>query len=115
MKSLCDENGKSLDKASVSEAVQVMGWRELPNAGDEVLQVTSEHRAKELVDVRERLEHLKKEREDTEAIRTKRKEHEDFYHEKLRERRASTRRMNRVGFDELYGSQTVGVMTGLCF
>lgn len=111
VKSIFDENGASLDKSGISEAVQVMGWKELPNAGDQVIQVSSENRAKELVDVRERLEHLKKERSDTDVIREKRKQHVEFYKTKLRERR-SEGRQNRVTFNELYGKQTVGIMHG---
>lgn len=108
VKSIHDEKSKSLDKAGLSQAVQVMGWKELPNAGDEVLQVASEHEAKELVEVREKLDKLKRERQDFEFIQEKRKLHDQFYRAKLRERLVSGK-SNRVTFDDLYGAEIVGI------
>ena len=40
-----DHAGQPLREARLSEAVQIIGWRELPNAGDEILEVENEHRA----------------------------------------------------------------------
>lgn len=37
-----DSQGKVLSQATPSIPVEVLGWRELPSAGDEVFQVTSE-------------------------------------------------------------------------
>lgn len=116
VKVMHDENSQSLDKVSLSQAVQVMGWKGLPAAGDDVLQVTSENRAKELVELRTQIAGLAKERQDAEAIKAKRKIHRDFYQVKLKERRSSARQ-NRVTFDELYGSpkQKERKLTGISF
>lgn len=39
---LLDENGKECTEALPSTPVQVFGWKELPEAGAEVLEVASE-------------------------------------------------------------------------
>jgi translation initiation factor IF-2 len=87
VKFMYDENSANLAMASLSQAVQVMGWKELPKAGDEVLQVESEHRAKELVHLREKIEDLKYQQSTADLIKKKRDEHTDYYKEKLKERR----------------------------
>eukprot|EP00842_Homolaphlyctis_polyrhiza_P002398 jgi/Hompol1/3159/HPOL_003144-RA len=51
---LMDENGEDIEQAGPSTPVQVMGWKELPNAGDLVLQAESEAHAKRIVQNRER-------------------------------------------------------------
>lgn len=37
-----DENGKAVDAASPGIPVEIMGWKDVPSAGDEVLEVESE-------------------------------------------------------------------------
>lgn len=37
-----DENGKAIDAASPGIPVEIMGWKEVPSAGDEILEVESE-------------------------------------------------------------------------
>lgn len=37
-----DENGKSMDAASPSMPVEIVGWKEVPSAGEEILEVESE-------------------------------------------------------------------------
>lgn len=37
-----DENGKTVDAASPGIPVEIMGWKEVPSAGDEILEVESE-------------------------------------------------------------------------
>jgi len=39
---LFDENGRAVPEAGPSAAVQVVGWRELPSAGEVLLEVESE-------------------------------------------------------------------------
>lgn len=39
---LFDENGKAVDAASPGTPVEIMGWKESPSAGDEILEVESE-------------------------------------------------------------------------
>lgn len=42
MRFLFDENGKAVDAASPGMPVEIMGWKECPSAGDEILEVESE-------------------------------------------------------------------------
>lgn len=93
VKFMFDENSANVAKATLSQAVQVMGWKDMPKAGDEVLQVDSEHRAKEIAELRHKIDQLKKEKHDSEVIKKKRLQHEQFYKSKLQERRLSGSRL----------------------
>lgn len=42
VRSMFDENGKTINEASPSMPVGIIGWRDLPSAGDEILEVESE-------------------------------------------------------------------------
>lgn len=42
---LFDENGRVVTEAGPSSAVEVVGWKELPSAGEVILEVESEVRA----------------------------------------------------------------------
>lgn len=92
VKYIFDENLNALNKATLSQAVQVMGWKELPNAGDEVLQVENEHKAKEIVEIRHKKEVLLKQKHDSNIIKKKRQEHDEYYKQKLLEKRATGER-----------------------
>lgn len=41
---LLDENGRAVTEAGPSAAVEVVGWKELPSAGEIILEVESEVR-----------------------------------------------------------------------
>lgn len=41
---LFDENGRTVTEAGPSTAVEVVGWKELPSAGELILEVESEVR-----------------------------------------------------------------------
>lgn len=47
-----DHSGSPIDKAGPSDAVQIIGWRELPIAGFEILEVESEKRANQVMEYR---------------------------------------------------------------
>lgn len=42
VRAMFDETGKPVEKARPSDPVEIIGWRELPKPGDEVLEVESE-------------------------------------------------------------------------
>lgn len=79
-KSLCkvkgmkDENGKSLKIAGPSTPVQVWGWKDLPEAGDQILQAENEKIAKEVINNRDIKEKEIKASEDIGKINKKRQE-----------------------------------------
>ncbi|MCJ1386348.1 hypothetical protein MMC17_009474 [Xylographa soralifera] len=52
IRSLRDEAGVSISSAGPGTPVEIDGWREQPEAGDEVLQAPDEHRAKSVVELR---------------------------------------------------------------
>ncbi|XP_053568167.1 translation initiation factor IF-2, mitochondrial [Bombina bombina] len=78
-----DENGTSLNQAGPSLPVEIVGWKELPSAGDEILEVESEQRAREVIEWRKYVEEQEKIKEDMEVIEIKQKEHRDAYKKQL--------------------------------
>lgn len=80
-----DENGKTINEACPSMPVGIIGWRDLPSAGDEILEVESEARAREVVDWRKYEQEQEKSKEDLKLIEEKRKEHQEA-HQKAREK-----------------------------
>ncbi|KAI9366714.1 hypothetical protein DFJ73DRAFT_805270 [Zopfochytrium polystomum] len=52
VRALCDENGRPLKEAGPSVPVELSGWKDLPVAGDAVLEAADEDLAKRVVDAR---------------------------------------------------------------
>ncbi|NXC14991.1 IF2M factor, partial [Corythaeola cristata] len=77
-----DENGKAVDTASPGIPVEIMGWKEVPSAGEEILEVESEQRAHEVVAWRTYVEQQERMKRDVEVIEAKQKEHRMEYKEK---------------------------------
>jgi translation initiation factor IF-2 len=73
VRSIADHTGKTLKSAYPGTAVTVSGWKELPNAGDEVIQGTNEEEIKRAITNRKRQEQLDNVVEDVDAINKKRK------------------------------------------
>uniref|UniRef100_A0A7N8WWB6 Translation initiation factor IF-2, mitochondrial n=1 Tax=Mastacembelus armatus TaxID=205130 RepID=A0A7N8WWB6_9TELE len=76
---LFDENGRTVMEAGPSSAVQVVGWKELPSAGEVLLEVESEQRAREVVDWRSYQEEQQKLEEEQSVIELKQKLHLEEY------------------------------------
>ncbi|XP_049726526.1 translation initiation factor IF-2, mitochondrial isoform X1 [Elephas maximus indicus] len=74
---MLDENGRAVTEACPSMAVGIMGWRDLPSAGDDILEVESETRAREVVDWRKYEQEQEKNKDDLKAIEEMRKEHQE--------------------------------------
>ncbi|NWU05377.1 IF2M factor, partial [Cephalopterus ornatus] len=74
-----DENGKTVDAAPPGIPVEIMGWKDVPSAGDEILEVESEQRAHEVIDWRTYVEQQEKLKKDVEVIEAKQKEHRREY------------------------------------
>uniref|UniRef100_A0A8C3U9P1 Translation initiation factor IF-2, mitochondrial n=1 Tax=Catharus ustulatus TaxID=91951 RepID=A0A8C3U9P1_CATUS len=100
---LFDENGKAVDAASPGIPVEIMGWKESPSAGDEILEVESEQRAQEVVAWRTYVEQQERMKKDLEVIEAKQKEHRLEYekqqqklaHLTWRQRKAALYRTNK--------------------
>ncbi|EWC45552.1 hypothetical protein DRE_05410 [Drechslerella stenobrocha 248] len=95
IKTLVTENGVEIEEAPPGTPVEVDGWRNNPDAGDEALQADSEDKAKSVVDYRL----FKAERQqlaiDIEAINEQRRLH----HEK-KEREARLKELQEKGEEE---------------
>lgn len=102
VKQIFDDQHKTLNEARLSSAIQVLGWRDLPVVGNDVLEVESEKRAKEICDIRTRkieIERLKNEF-------TEIKKYRDEYNEKYKKRLNELRLRGAV-----YGSRARGDMS----
>lgn len=73
MRSITDHTGKVLKSVYPGTAVTVSGWKELPKAGDEVIQGKNEEEVKRAITNRKRQEELNNVVEDVDAINHKRK------------------------------------------
>ncbi|KAL4640820.1 translation initiation factor IF-2, mitochondrial-like [Arapaima gigas] len=76
---LYDENNQMVNEARPSTAVEIVGWKELPTAGEEILEVESEQRAREVVEWRTFMEGQEKIKEDQQVIASKQQQHEEAY------------------------------------
>lgn len=111
---LFDENGRAVPEAGPSAAVQVVGWRELPSAGEVLLEVESEKRAREVVEWRSYLEEQEKLQEEQSAIELKQALHLDEYraeragltHLSWRQRKAALYRANKNRFSSRPSERT---------
>lgn len=83
-----DENGKILNEAYPSMPVGIIGWRDLPSAGDEILEVESEPRAREVIEWRKSEQKEEKGKDDLKIMEEKRREHQEA-HRKAREKYGS--------------------------
>lgn len=98
VRALRDENGQILKEVLPGFSAEIEGWKELAPAGELVLEVESERRAREVVRVREQKEQLKKQEKDAVAIASKREEHLKEYKERLKLKRAMGRmKLKREG------------------
>ncbi|XP_054856714.1 translation initiation factor IF-2, mitochondrial isoform X2 [Eublepharis macularius] len=77
-----DENGRVMEMASPGMPVEIVGWKEVPSAGEDILEVDSEQRAREVIDWRGYVEQQEKIKKDLEVIEAKQKEHTDSYKKK---------------------------------
>ncbi|KAG7232765.1 hypothetical protein INR49_008121 [Caranx melampygus] len=103
---LFDENGRQVQEAGPSCAVQVVGWKDLPSAGEVILEVESEQRAREVVEWRSSEEEELKLQEEKSAIELKQQAHLEAYkkeraelsHLSWRQRKAALYRANRSSY-----------------
>ncbi|CDO91994.1 unnamed protein product [Kluyveromyces dobzhanskii CBS 2104] len=85
VRAMLNELGSQVSKASPSQAVEIVGWKSLPNAGDEVIQAKSESIAKKYVAKRQ---HLVQE------------ENESITVEKMNDERAAQSEVNSLNKEE---------------
>lgn len=103
---LFDENGRAVTEAGPSTAVEVVGWKDLPSAGELILEVESEQRAREVVEWRSYEEEQQRLQEEQSAIELKqqahleeyRKEREGLSHLSWKQRKSALYRANKNKF-----------------
>ncbi|XP_006638534.2 translation initiation factor IF-2, mitochondrial [Lepisosteus oculatus] len=100
---LFDEHNRAVAEAGPSVAVEIVGWKDLPSAGEEILEVESEQRAREVVAWRLYVEEQEKLQEDVQAIEAKQRQHLESYrkereslgHLSWRQRKSAMYRANK--------------------
>ncbi|KAM9819197.1 translation initiation factor IF-2, mitochondrial isoform X2 [Syngnathus typhle] len=118
---LWDEHGCAVEEAGPGVAVEVAGWKDVPSAGDVILEVESERRAKEVVTWRSQEEELERQGAEHTAVEAKRREHDDTYrkeraelaHLGWRQRKSLLYRRNKSKFSNRPGEKTAPVHVGL--
>ncbi|XP_056641072.1 translation initiation factor IF-2, mitochondrial isoform X1 [Diorhabda sublineata] len=83
VRALKDDKGKLLDQVTPGYPAEIEGWRELPQAGEQVLQVESERKARDVQRFRETEKELEKMKDDLKVILEKEEQHNKEYKEKL--------------------------------
>ncbi|KAK5898632.1 hypothetical protein CesoFtcFv8_008189 [Champsocephalus esox] len=118
---LLDENGRALQEAGPSVAVEIAGWKELPAAGDTMMEVESEQRAKEVVEWRVQLGEAQQLLEEQQLIQVKQQHHLDQYrqqreglqHLSWRQRKKVLYRTNKDQFSMRPSEKSSGEEAGL--
>lgn len=73
VRQLTPPTGKAIQMAMPGQPVEITGWKELPSAGDEVLEASSEDEAKRALEARQRRKEQLQMFSDVEAINEKRR------------------------------------------
>ncbi|KAK6509318.1 hypothetical protein TWF481_004074 [Arthrobotrys musiformis] len=94
VRNMITDTGVELEEAPPGTPVEVDGWRDQPDAGDEILQATTEDKAKSVVEYRLFKEERQQLAKDIEAINETRRLH----HEK-KEREARLKELQDQGMD----------------
>ncbi|BES96884.1 Translation initiation factor if-2 [Nesidiocoris tenuis] len=87
VRAMFNDLGAPVQEATPSTPVQVLGWKDLPSAGDIVLQVTNDREAARIVAGREKALQEKKAIDDLVVIERKSSEHYAKYREQLEAKR----------------------------
>lgn len=87
VRALKDAEGKVLKEVPPGFPAEVEGWKELPPAGQVVLEVESEKRAREAIRVRTKKKEAEQQEKDAQVISAKEEQHLREYKEKLQLKR----------------------------
>jgi len=95
---LRNEAGVNVTEAGPGTAIEIYGWRELPAAGDEVIQASDESRARTAIEYREGLREQEQAATDHAAISEVRNVQDEQRRRAMQTARAEVRDMNRGKF-----------------
>lgn len=91
VRSLFDHNNQPIEFATPGTPVEILGWREVPEAGDQILEVENEKKAHSVMHYRNQKAKMEKAKEDLGVIKEKEEEHLTKYRELREIRRAKGR------------------------
>lgn len=91
VRGLVDHTGQTLNAAPPGTPVEILGWRELPHAGDQILEVESEKKAHSVLHYRHAQSQIDRAVTDQDAIRQKEEQHNEEYRAQRDARRAAGR------------------------
>ncbi|KAH8232459.1 hypothetical protein KR032_007205 [Drosophila birchii] len=97
VRGLFDHNGQPLSEAPPGTPVEILGWRELPLAGDLILEVETEKKAHAVLKFREHEAQREKIESSSDDIRKKEEEHQAKYRAEREARRLAGRFRVRGG------------------
>lgn len=98
VRALFDHAGFPLDHAEPGTPVEILGWRELPAAGDEIIEVESERVAHSVMHWRNAQAQREKAESDLDYIKLKQMEHDEKYKAERDERRKKGKyKVRRIG------------------
>lgn len=98
VRALFDHAGYPLERAEPGTPVEILGWRELPFAGDEIIEVDSEKHATSVMRFRHAQAQLEKANADSEVIKIKQMEHDEKYKaDRAARRKVGRFKVRRVG------------------
>lgn len=98
VRAMFDHAGLPLEKAEPGTPVEILGWRELPSAGDEILEVESEKIVNSVMRWREAQSQKQKAESDLEFIKIKQMEHDEKYKtERDARRKLGKYKVRRIG------------------
>lgn len=116
VRALFDHNGQPVEEATPGTPVEILGWRELPSAGELILEVESDKKASSVLRYRQAESQKSKAEENMEHIKAKEDEHMEKYLAAREARRLAGRfkmrnqgpRQKEIGSDD--GSPRVNVI-----
>lgn len=82
VRGMFDHNNQPIEMATPGTPAEILGWREIPDAGDQVLEVESEKKANVVVNFRQQKKTNQKAIQDLDEIMEKRMAHEAIYKER---------------------------------
>lgn len=101
VRAMFDHNNQPIDRVTPGMPVEILGWRELPLAGDQILEVENERKAHAVIDYRQRAAKHNKAEGDLEVIKSKEAEHLAQYHQE-RALRRGRRKPKGTGREKTY-------------
>jgi translation initiation factor IF-2 len=85
---LRDAEGSIMKEVTPGYPAEIEGWKDLPSPGEQVLQVETEKRARDVIRVRQNKIAVEKQQQDAIVISEKQAHHEKEYKEKLNYKRS---------------------------